>query len=68
MRRFAGGFLELEERRFCHALTYLPRTNTFKQKISAEQVAELLRTLDDPASAPFAKTLPYELNGYQPDG
>jgi len=65
--RLVHEFEPLSERRFCHALSYVHKTNTFKQKLTSYQVAELLRLLDDPASAPVAKELPYETNGYRFD-
>ena len=66
--RLVHEFEPLHERRFCHLLQYVPKTNTFKQKLNSAQVQQLLSLFDDPNSAPYASKLPYDDNGYTQQG
>ena len=61
-------FPPVDERRFCHLLTYVPKTNTFRQKLNGERnVHALIDVLADPAAAPYASRLPWASNGYVDD-
>ena len=61
-------FPPVDERGFCHLLTYVPKTNTFRQKLNGERnVHALIDVLADPAAAPYASRLPWASNGYVDD-
>ena len=53
----------IDERHFCHLLQYIPATNTFRQKLSAEQTTALV-DLFGRGDVLATHSLPYETNGY----
>ena len=54
----------LEERAFCHLVSYNDRTNVFRHRLGERETHELLRLLAHPSEAPRDSELPYESNGY----
>ena len=57
-------FPPLDERNFCHLVTYNDGTNAFRHRLTQQATLHLLGLFAQPESAPVNRTLPYESNGY----
>jgi len=58
-------FQPLEEKKFCHLVTYNAGTNIFRHRLAERETVALLHLLAHPEEAPSDNVLPYETNGYR---
>ena len=55
----------LDEKKFCHLVTYNHGTNIFRHRTMQNDTSALLRLMAKPEDAPKDNVLPYETNGYK---